>query len=66
MKPLDLDAIDAIAPPPSIKQAVREQLAGLAQRQAARDEKRRVKNLQALVKKRVPPEQRVDRRKGAW
>jgi hypothetical protein len=57
---------DAIAPPPSIKDAVREQLAGLAQRQAARAEKRRVKNIQALAKKRVPPEQRVDRRKGAW
>jgi hypothetical protein len=61
------DRIEAGEMPISIiKEAVREQLAGLAERQAARAEKRRTRNRQALARKRLPPEQRVDRRKGAW
>jgi len=51
----------------STRTAVREQLAGLAERQARRAAKRRTTNSQALARKRLPPEQRVDRRlKGAW
>jgi hypothetical protein len=56
------DRIEAGEMPISIKEAVREQLAGLAERQAARAEKRRTRNRQALARKRLPPEQRVDGR----
>ena len=65
MKQLEFDAIAPLSSM-SIKESIREQLAGLAERQAARAAKRRVTNSQALARKRLPPEQRVDRRKGAW
>ena len=59
MKQLEFDAIAPLSSM-SIKESIREQLA-----EAARDEKRRTTNRQALARKRLPPD--VDRRlKGVW